>query len=181
MGRDCYPQVFDKSDAESRFWPKRVSLSCLPPVQHPSLLMLGAVLWVYRSWTRCLPSVTAFCFALLPTITSHLKFPLSFNQIFAEVLKFVRNKAPPGTQTGRIIEKLMHAASNSSPVFAPAIPTFCTSIPKSHWAHRQRRGSVVGPTCRVWKESRFKRTSTCCRSWGIALLHSWKPKTWWRH
>lgn len=138
MGRDCYPQVFDKSDAESRFWPKRVSLSCLPPVQHPSLLMLGAVLWVYRSWTRCLPSVTAFCFALLPTITSHLKFPLSFNQIFAEVLKFVRNKAPPGTQTGRIIEKLMHAASNSSPVFAPVIPTFCTSIPKSHSEHTGR-------------------------------------------
>ena len=139
MGRDCYPQVFDKSDAESRFWPKRVSLSCLPPVQHPSLLMLGAVLWVYRSWTRCLPSVTAFCFALLPTITSHLKFPLSFNQIFAEVLKFVRNKAPPGTQTGRIIEKLMHAASNSSPVFAPAIPTFCTSIP-------DKKGSVIPMT-----------------------------------
>ena len=124
MGRDCYPQVFDKSDAESRFWPKRVSLSCLPPVQHPSLLMLGAVLWVYRSWTRCLPSVTAFCFALLPTITSHLKF--------------VRNKAPPVTQTGRIIEKLMHAASNSSPVFAPVIPTFCTSIPKSHSEHTGR-------------------------------------------
>lgn len=99
-------------------------MSCLPPVQLPSLLMLGAVLCVYRSWTRCLPSMTAFCFPLLPTIISHRKFPLSFNQIFAEALKFVRNKAPPGTQTGRIIEKLMHVASNSSHVFAPASPNF---------------------------------------------------------
>lgn len=56
--------------------------------------------------------------------TSHRKFPLSFNQIFAEALKLVRNKAPPGTQTGRIIEKLMHVASNSSHVFAPVSPNF---------------------------------------------------------